>query len=266
LRDVKHFTKSSKLKRRKPYKPGTLKVSTRKYSALVGKVFIAGLFIAFVAVSYKYIFVSKSFQISKFNIVGAGEFVNAGDINTLVSGQVLGINVFKLDLEEVATVVQDNFLGVKDVQVTRQIPNSIKITVEERIPLVTVCNTGGACYFIDKEGFVLGLADDRLTGLPRIEYPGDILIGSSLDREIIPVSFEILEHADNHNLRVSSVSYHPRYTEMHVKPDVTVLIGHDKSRPAALRIVKALLKKAAEEDVNIEKIDLRYVKVGVSYE
>ena len=48
------------------------------------------------------------------------------------------------------------------------------MTVEERIPLAIAYNDDNEGFYIDSEGFVLGVVDSNVFDLPKIKYEGPI--------------------------------------------------------------------------------------------
>ena len=254
--DVKNLTTTQLIRRTKTYRPNKFKVSARRYSVFL-KTLVIVLVISFCFYyMYHLVFRSGRYEITEMSVEGIHTYVNENDLRNLMEGQVLGTNLLTLDTDHVASIIQDNFLGVRTTQVSKDYPKTVKISIEERVPVAVVCSSEEECFYIDNEGYVLGTVGEGGEDLPRIEYGNEILIGHFLEENIIPVSFEILDYASRYHVQVSSISYNPRYSELYIKNGVEILIGHSKKKSDALRIIASLLKKDVQESKNIRKIDL----------
>lgn len=120
-------------------------------------------------------------------------------------------------------------------------------------------------YMIDDEGYVLGGIDQQIVGLPTLYYNGDIKTGTYINRDLVPSYLELIKYLDESNLKISSLSFYPKYSEFYLNNHVQVLVGNDKNKNEAVKLIKNLLEQTAEEKQNITKVDLRYEKVIVSY-
>jgi cell division septal protein FtsQ len=169
---------------------------------------------------------------------------------------------------KLTSVLRKNFQGAKSITVVKRLPNKLVITVVERTPLAIIYKTDSTGDFlIDGDGYVLGPVDSDSLALPRIKYnQGDIVVGSFVNKNIIPVSKQIIDDADAASLKISSISFSPAYTQLYVNDSVEVLIGNDKDKKQAIEVITALVKKLGLEGKKLKKIDLRYDKVIVLYD
>jgi hypothetical protein len=54
--------------------------------------------------------------------------------------------------------------------------------------------------------------------------------------------------------------------ELYVDKGPVVLVGNDKNRAEAIKVLVSLLKQAELEDKELERVDIRYDKVIVLFE
>ncbi len=256
------------LKRIKDRKRGlkSSRVIFRKHHGLAKKILVLILFIGVLSYLVYRFNILDYFKVSLVQVEGATDFVNAEDVKTLVERNSVGQSIFLLKTENVAEILRKSFLGAKKVEVEKDYPNKILITIEERIPLAVVYNNEGEYFLIDSEGYVLGVIDESFSDLPKIKYEGYILVGTFLKKEMIPVSIEILQFAEKEELKISSMSFYPNHAKIFIGGNTEIFIGYDKDREKDLKTVNALIKKSAVEGKEIKKIDLRYDKVIVLYD
>lgn len=240
------------------------KYVNRKYRVTFKLVFVLILVGLVCFAAYKWLFVSDRLTITDVTITGPQRFVNIGDVKILVNSNVSGKNYFVINTSALENTLIANFLGARTVTVTKKFPHAINVLIEERVPMAIVYKNEDS-YLIDGDGFVLGAIQKDFLELPRIKYDGDIKIGEFLDKAIVPVCMEILHEAEQGGLKVSSMSFSPRYTELYAN-NVAAYIGNDKNKRAAMETIGALIKKLGSEGKFPKKVDLRYDKVIVLYD
>jgi cell division septal protein FtsQ len=206
------------------------------------------------------------FDVSFVNVSGTGNFVSTDDVKAIVERNVIGQSVFIVDEDKISEIISKSFLGAKEVTVQRRYPNSIEVIIEERVPLAIAYNNGNENFLIDSEGYVLGVVEEGFSDLPKIMYEGSIVVGTFLEKEIIPVSIEILKFAEKENLKIDSMIFYPKHVRMILGNDVEVFLSYDNYNEKSLRTVIALLNSPNEGDKILKKIDLRYDKVIVLYD
>ncbi len=213
---------------------------------------------------YDWVFNSGKFDITNVQITGTQKFVNLDDVKTLVNTQVINKNYFLVKTPELEKTISTNFLGAKTIKVEKKFPNTVNVLIEERVPLAIVYKDADS-YLIDGDGFVLGSVQQDFLDLPRINYDADIKIGTFLEKDVVPISIEILRESDREGLKVSSMSFNPRYTELYAN-NVEVYIGNDKNKKNAIQTLSALIKKMLQDGKILKRVDLRYDKVIVLYD
>lgn len=242
------------------------KIMLRTHHGIAKKIFISVVLLGFLGfIIYKFN-ILEYFKVSSIEISGATRFVNEKDTKTLTEKNSLGQSIFILSTNNLSTILKKNFLGAKNIEIEKKYPNKLKIIIEERVPVAVLYDDKENFYLIDSEGYVLGVVEKSYSGLPKIKYEGEIYVGSFLDKDIIPVSVEILEFADKEEVKISSMSFYPKYTKMYVGSGTEVYIGYDKDREQSIKTIGALIKKLNAEGKIVKKIDLRYDKVIVLYD
>lgn len=206
------------------------------------------------------------FKIASVSIEGTERFVSTEDVRNIVERNAFGTFIFSVDEKSLSEIISKSFLGAKNVFVKKDYPNSLNVFIEERVPVAFVYNNEDEFYLIDADGYVLGMVTDGLQDLPRISYEGSVLVGTFLDKDIIPISIEILKFADREDLRISSMSFTPNYAKLYLNVGPEVFMGYTKEIEKSLRTIKALLNSSKSNEEVIKKIDLRYDKVIVLYD
>ena len=238
----------------------------RTHHGIAKKIIISVVILGIIGfVIYKFN-VLNYFKVSSIEVVGAIRFVNEKDIKTLTEKNSLGQSMFVLNISNLQNTLKKNFLGAKNIEIEKKYPSKVRVIIEERIPIAVLYDDKDNYYLIDSEGYVLGIVEKSYSSLPKIKYEGDISVGDLLDKEIIPVSVEILEFAEKEDVKVSSMSFYPKYTKMYVGGGTEIYIGYDKDRETSIKTVGALIKKLNAEGKIVKKIDLRYDKVIVLYD
>ncbi len=225
-------------------------------------VFILGLGLWFV---YFLIVESDIFKISKVEIVGAEKYVNEIDILTMASSAAKKTNILFFKESMLQQNLRKNFEGAKEIEVIKELPSKLTIIVHERKPVAVIRKPDSTDnYIIDSDGYVLGSVIDSV-GLPVISYSGDIKTGTYIDKNLIPSYLELIDYLSQSNLKVSSLSFYPKYSEFYLNNAIQVLIGNDKNKQAAVALLKNLLNQSEDDKQKVKKVDLRYEKVIVSY-
>lgn len=230
-------------------------------------VFLKILFLLIFLCALGYLFfkfdVLDYFKIAKVSITGTERFVSTEDVKNIVDRNAFGKYIFSVEEQELSEVISKSFLGAKNVYVKKDYPNSLNILIEERVAVAFVFNNKNEFYLIDDDGYVLGMVTDDLQELPRINYEGSVVVGTFLDKDIIPISIEILKFADREDLKISSMSFTPNYAKLYLNTGPEVFMGYSKDIEKSLRIIKALVSGSKNNEEIIKKIDLRYDKVIV---
>lgn len=239
----------------------------RKYGRTVA--FLSVLLLVCGCALYAYSYVEKRglLKIKNVEVIGASNFVSYNDILKMSESNLLGKKYFSVDLPKTATLLKGNFLGAKNIHVQRSSVGKVRVVVEERVPLAIIFSeTDSKSFLIDGDGYILGEVESNPNNYPVVRYDKSIKIGSFVEKDVAPITIEILKFSEKDDLKISSISYHPKYVEMYVYNGVTVLIGNTKNKENSISVVSSLLKKFDVGGKKITKIDLRFDKVIVSYE
>ncbi len=215
---------------------------------------------------YKYVYLSPRFLVKNISVVGGGKFVNEEDFRNLSNAKFIGKSIFLVNPRESGEELKNNFLGAKNVEVSKDYPDTIVVRIEERVPIALIRSSENKSYYlIDREGYVLGEVSDEFMWLPKIVYDGEVRVGAFINDRIVPVSVEILTEAGKAGLDVSSVSFKERYSKLYLGP-TEVFISNLKDIKQSVSALEKLYKSLLLEGKSVTKIDLRYDKVIVLYE
>jgi hypothetical protein len=112
---------------------------------------------------------SPSYRVDAAQVTGLGR-VTSNDVNTALG--VTGKPVFTLDANKLHSDLLAAFPEFNEAQVLVEIPNSVLITVTERLP-VMVWLQEGKSYLVDKDGMTFPLRHEGATGeLPVVDAAG----------------------------------------------------------------------------------------------
>jgi cell division septal protein FtsQ len=239
----------------------------RKYSKSGSIVALLALLVAAIYFSYTYLDRRELLDIEGFEIVGATKFVNMNDVASLVKTNIEGKKISNFNPGILETLLKSNFLGAKNISVQRKSLNNIKVIIEERVPLAVLFSLpDNRKYLIDVDGYVLGEVEDSFNELPTVQYNRAVLVNTFVEKDIVPLTVELLNLLEKEELKASSISFHPKYMKLYVESGTEVLIGNYKNYEKFMEVVSSLIKKSNLEGKNVSRIDLRYDKVIVSYD
>jgi hypothetical protein len=136
--------------------------------------------------------------------IKCGDVINR-DLIKEYTGIKEGMNLFGMNIQ----TVRDHFLritpNVKSMEIERVLPDTLKITVTERIPLARMGSTGG--YVVDDEGYIFFRAAMR--GLPMIMgLKGEPLpLGMKVDGMAM-AAIEVVEMSEDprFNMNIENIS------------------------------------------------------------
>lgn len=203
--------------------------------------------------------------VKKIDVVGTKAFVSKKDLVAILSSLVIGKNIFKIESNNLEQLILDNFQGAKGVKVTKLLPGTVKVVVEERVPLAVI-HSQDNYYLTDEDGYILGIIDKQTTNLPLIEYKGDVKVGFSINKELIPVYLDLLNSISENNLKTSSISADSRNVTFYLDKHVKVFLSTGKDINRAIFTLTKLYNQLISDGKVPRRIDLRYDKVIVSYE
>jgi cell division septal protein FtsQ len=162
--------------------------------AIVLGLTIVSLYAGFAAVSRTLLWENNLFQLKELNVKCHGEVLTKNHI--IEYGKLNGVNnIFGINLAEMRKQLL-TAPRIKDVEIKRTLPDSISVTVWERLPVARL-DAGEYFVAIDREGIVLGPAVGKGT-LPIIfanVQPG-ITPGTSMADTSVMHAIRILELCD----------------------------------------------------------------------
>jgi cell division protein FtsQ len=128
--------------------------------------------------------------------------------------------LFDVDLYAAQKRVRDNTF-MREVEVTRDVPDGITIEVVERLPIAALA--AGGMLYVDDSGMVLpGVRSDRVFDLPMITgtlSDADRVPGTRLQSGGAREALHVILMAQ----RISDEFYH-RISEVHIRPDQQLLL------------------------------------------
>ncbi len=173
----KKQTKNSKKKKKKNKKNKWKKV--KKILLLILKII---LILAILVGIGAFLFVSPVFNITEIKVENANKISE----NTYIalSEIELGENIFRISKSKIIEQIKTESY-VESVQIKRQYPGTIVITVTERTPAYMIEKNGGMYAYIDKNGYNLE------TNAEALEIP--ILIGTVTDIENLELGARVYD-------------------------------------------------------------------------
>lgn len=238
----------------------------RRYTSLVRLVLHLVVIGVVSSLLFYIVFRSGYFDITEVSVAGTSGFVNVDDVRVVTEAKVLGKNIFSADTADIEYCLENNFLAAKDFVVVRVYPKTIQVQIIEREPTAIISNDlSDKPFLIDNAGYVLGFSDPQRSDLPKIKYENDIIVGMSIDKDLVPVYMELTQLFERNDIPISKMSANPNYFSIYLKDGTEVLIGNKKDKFSAVTTVVSLLKQFELESKIPERIDLRYDKVIVSF-
>ncbi|HMO04269.1 MAG TPA: FtsQ-type POTRA domain-containing protein [Kiritimatiellia bacterium] len=148
-----------------------------------------------------------------------------------------GQNLFAVDIKGVRARLEAGPL-IKKAEVTRQLPGTLEVRVQERIPLARIPQAQAGFFFaVDVDGKVLGLAGRKHGAMPMVKgfkdrglAPGDFLRdGGAID------ALQVIGLCDGTMLgqviQISAIDVgHPDYLELSLANGVKVLLPRNPPR------------------------------------
>lgn len=165
-------------KYRKPYRAKKRKSIFKSlffWIPILSILFFSGLFYLF--------FFSPIFQVKDINISGNQKVKNE-DILKLVEGKIPRNfifptkSIFLVNSNEINKSITDNFPQIANTNLTKKIPDSLELRIEERKAISVFCQTD-KCFFIDKSGIIFEEASANGFKIENLNS-GDIKIGDKV--------------------------------------------------------------------------------------
>lgn len=137
----------------------SLKKRDEKERSFFGRLAFYFLLVLYVPVLIYAILFSSFMEIRNINIIGNKTLKTADILNTINetrSGKYFGLvpqnNYLLLSREKLSQRLTGEFKKIKNIEVSKSFPDSIRILIAEREALIVWCS-GGPCYIIDELGY-----------------------------------------------------------------------------------------------------------------
>lgn len=234
-----------------------------------GSFLALGLFLLFCLSLSGYFFLNSAFFNLREIQVSGCQTITEDEVIDL-SGLVLGTNLFHLDAGEVVKRVELHPV-VKTVRVSRKIPHTVLIKVEERVPVALVVGTD-SYLAVDREGVFLRKEEDFFKELTFPVITGftveeGVSPGANLSTPGLSAALSLLEKMDPAFLKnVAEIKATSPYSlTLQMLNGVEVRFGEPEKIERKLQLIEELLFEKGEviNDQTVEYIDLRYNSLPV---
>ncbi len=180
------------------------------------------------------------------------------------SGLSVGANLFKINTGEARKRLSLHPI-LKETEISRQLPNTIVISVSERIPVAVVA-ASSCLIVVDQEGFYLQkTADNQEIGLPvisDISLNGDESPGVNIITPGLRSALDLIEMMDQSFLDnlAEITAPTPNTLALKTKQGVEIRFGEPADMARKVKVMQELLVKngAVINNQTVEYIDLRY--------
>ncbi len=223
----------------------------QKIKRVTTYLFVAVLVIAAIAL----FLLSPIFNISKIEVKGNSQ-VSSNEIISL-SRIEKGMNLFSINKREIVQSVKENPF-IESVNIKRNLPNGILITVTER-NIDFLLEFGGSYAYIDKQGYILQISSENISDKQKIAgyktleeniKPGNRLCEEDLD--CIYDFLHILNVAENYSLKqlitsinISDNSNYVLYLESERK---TVNLGTTDNIETKMLFLQSILEREKDNE------------------
>lgn len=266
LYNYKPKPRPTRFKRKDVNKPRLFLRVLAKHSK---KFLLAFLVLSIIYVLYYAFFKANIFRVSRIVFNSSSSFVNEKELSSLIEVNSFGEYIFSVDAARLENISEDAFLGAKSISIVKVYPDTLEVTIEERVPLAIVYNprTDPPEYFmVDIEGYLLGLVDITTTNLPKVEYYEPLQVGYFIDKDLTPLYLSLIGSLDKADLQASSISIDRREIKFYLDDAVETYLSRDKSIEGSVAVLDQLKDQLDLEGDKVNKIDLRYDKVVVQYD
>lgn len=186
--------------------------------------------------------------------------------------QVLGINIWSLDLRLLADELKRQQPWLKDIRVVRELPNAIRIDAVRRVPIAQV--KLDRWYPMDREGFILpdGVLKpaDGLVRLVGLNRDGERLrAGKEHAGERVQLGLRLVQRLRRHpasSRRLTEISVaDPEQITLRIDDGTTeVRCGSETELDAQLARLQVTLREITRQSLDAAYIDVRFDEPVVS--
>lgn len=186
-----------------------------------------------------------------------------------LSGLTKGTNLFKINKREIIAGVELHPL-IKTVHLTRRIPHTVILEIEERLPFAILVGEG-EYLVVDVEGVCLKQVEDlqefNLPLISGLTVPAELTLGEELTEAGLGVALELLNSLEEGFLaEIAEIDASTPYNlTLKMLQGVVINFGSLEGIERKLQIIRELLFEN-EELINrqtVEYIDLRYQSLPV---
>lgn len=206
---------------------------------------------------------SPAFRVNHVTVVG-NERITTDEI--VQATEMLGDSMFTADLADAQEVLYSLPL-VSSVEVRREWPNTVRITVEERQAWGTWVQAG-VRYTIDRDGVVLG-TEPPPQGAPQVKTAelATLRVGDRVNYQAVDAAAEIYEKLPRQlGTTVTEIAYIPgKGVQVTTANGQNALFGDSSSIGYKLSVWAALSTEARTKGITYTTIDLRYGNRPVLY-
>lgn len=231
--------------------------------------FLAALILVPIGLFVWLLFFTDIFTVQAITVVDARPYTGAAVREFL--GDLDGKNIFLVIPETFEQRIAAQFPHVRTVYISRKLPGTIKVIVQEKTPSLLLL-TGGDYFFVDSEGIVYEEA--RLDTLPGVVLPivkntdargaHPIILGApAVERPFVDFVHSIQEQLPPLlNFRVAEIripSLSAREVTFVLENNWLIRFDISRSAEQQLSVLKRLLETSMtdEEHASLEYIDLR---------
>ena len=206
---------------------------------------------------------SPAFRVNHVEVSG-NERITKDEIVQIT--EMLGESMFTADLADAQEVLYSLPL-VSAVEVERQWPNTVRITIEERRAWGTWVQ-GGVRYTIDRDGVVLG-TEPPPQGSPQVKTAdaATLRVGDRVNYQAVDAAAEIYEKLPRQlGTTVTEIAYVPgKGVQVTTANGQNALLGDSSAIAYKLSVWAALSTEARNKGITYTTIDLRYGNRPVLY-
>jgi len=221
-------------------------------------------FLIIVTIAFYFFIQSSFFNVANVEIRN-NHFLSSGEIKQLADIP-LGINIFKVNDVQVKQNISLHPM-VKNVELKRQLPDTLVITVEERQPVILIPSEKGFLEF-DESGVFLR----KISTISQVSLP--VLTGVKIDQDISPGQVLVNENLAKALEFVSNVPKEQRNLLMEIEikdgqyivytpQGIQVRFGNQEDLPQKIAILEEIIKSGELENKIVDYIDLTTVATPV---
>ena len=246
------------------------------------------IFIILITLLFSYLFLT-TFIVKKIEIItDGGSCVEKRQIEQNIN--LLGKNLFFLDINKVKQNLQNKFVCIKDVNSIKNYPTGMKLNIQSRQPKISLTSVGINAtssadlinltqnsatfsaklienkenFYIDDEGVIYSKLVDQGSILNIKVVNKDLNIGQRLDKRIVENILKIFQKTGDQGIVIDKIFLHDN--NLFIENSNSVLIFNTMNKiDTQIASLQLIVQKAKIENENIEFIDLRFDKPVVKY-